>query len=182
MKRAAGQPFSFKDFLTYVIANGDFPLYDRWVKTFDPDTQITDAESYIDWLGKRNPEVAETIRLKDVETFGNIVEEADAEPTLFSEGYCARSRGEGRLGDCCNSDKKGRGCLKDANLKCAMQEVNDVDQQRILWAKGERCIDEEDCGEEIAEKDGGGEWKCYAHSVKTVALAAFATALALLEL
>jgi hypothetical protein len=103
LKRNQGQPFTFFDMLTYVIANGDFALYDRWVKSFDPDTQITDAESYIDWVAKRNPEVANAIRLKDIETFGNMIEDAEAEPTLFSEGYCPRARGGGRLGDCCNS-------------------------------------------------------------------------------
>ena len=83
MRRTAGQPFNFYDYLTFVLANGDFPLYDRQVKKFSPGTQITDAESYIDWIAERNPEIATTIRLKDVETFGNIVEEAEAEPTLY---------------------------------------------------------------------------------------------------
>ena len=85
-------------------------------------------ESYIDWLGTRNPDVASTIRLRDVETFGNIVEDLEAEPTLYSDGYCTKSRGDGRLGDCCNSNDKNKGSLKDAGLRCAMQKVNDVDE------------------------------------------------------
>jgi len=83
IKRTGGQPFSYFDFLNFVIENGDFKLYDRHVKTYEPETQITNAESYIDWLAVRNPKIAETIRLKNVESFGNMEGHHEAEPTVF---------------------------------------------------------------------------------------------------
>ena len=51
--------------------------------TYSPETQITNAESYIDWLAVRNPKIAETIRLKNVESFGNMEGHHEAEPTVF---------------------------------------------------------------------------------------------------
>ena len=120
LDKTSGQPFTYFDFLTYVISNGDFPLYDRQVKQYNPEFIMKDANTYIDWIGQRNPDVAYAIRFRDIETFGNIVEEDEAEPTLFSIDYCPRARGNGHLGDCCNSKKKGKGCLKDAGLKCGM--------------------------------------------------------------
>jgi len=63
-----------------------------------------------------------------------------------------------------------------------LQKVYDEDQQRILLAKGERCIKDDDCGDELKEKEGGGYYECLATSVKTVFIGAFATTMALLEL
>ena len=86
--------------------------------------------------------MATAIRYKVVEGFANIEEDLQAEPHGNSQGYCTISRGDGILGDCCNSEKKYKGCLKDSALKCGIQKVEDVDEQRIYWAKGEKCVDE----------------------------------------
>lgn len=130
----------------------------------------------------RAPDVAYAITYRDIESFGSIVEEQAAEPTLFSPGYCARARGEGGLGDCCNSSKKNKGCKKDTGLKCGMQNVSDVDAQRILWAKGEKCVRDDECGEDISAKDGGGTMECFATGVKSAVVAAFSTTIALIQL
>jgi hypothetical protein len=60
-----------------------------------------------------------------------------------------------------------------------MQTVYDVDEQRILWAKGERCIDDDDCGDDLEDKDGGGYFECFATSLKAASMAAVGVAVAL---
>jgi len=46
---------------------------------------------------------------------------------------------------------------------------------RINWAKGEKCIPDVLCGEDIPVEDGVGTWVCSATGLKTAAAALAAT-------
>lgn len=65
-----------------------------------------------------------------------------------------------------------------------MMKVKDVDEQRILWAKGEKCVKDDLCGKKIdvdvQDTKEEGEMVCFAITglpgTKILSLMAFVTA------
>lgn len=61
-----------------------------------------------------------------------------------------------------------------------MQRVPDVDEQRILWARGEKCVHEDECTWDVYSARVNGEeyMECYAKSL----LASIAAAASLFQM
>ena len=101
------------------MSNGDMPMYDRLVRSLDANTEVKNADEYLDWLELNNP-LMRAIRNDEVEMFGQDMNVGLAEPKGFSDGYGAPAKGNAYLGDSCQSNKPDKGCKVDTGLVCGM--------------------------------------------------------------